>query len=65
MKRLVRTLEFTGLTPAQSAAVIGLFWFTLIGALALAWAFRRWNRRQSHRKAVKQVLADMATRNRP
>lgn len=34
-----------GLSPAQCAAVAGVFIFTLIGALLLAWAFRRWNAR--------------------
>lgn len=32
-----------GLTPWQIAAVMAVFVLTLIGALALAWAFRRWN----------------------
>ena len=34
-----------GLTPTQIACVLALFVFTLIGALALAWGFRKWNSR--------------------
>lgn len=34
-----------GLTPPQAAAVVAVFFVTLIGALLLAWAFRRWNGR--------------------
>lgn len=36
-----------GLSPAQASAVVAVFFVTLIGALILAWAFRRWNRRQA------------------
>ncbi len=34
-----------GLTPLQAAIVAAVFIGTAIGALALAWAFRRWNAR--------------------
>lgn len=34
-----------GLGPLQVSAVLGVFVFTLIGAIALAWAFRKWNGR--------------------
>lgn len=36
-----------GLTPTQIAAVMAMFILTLIGALALAAAFRWWNARGS------------------
>jgi ABC-type amino acid transport system permease subunit len=36
-----------GLTPSQIVAVVAVFFVTLIGALLLAWALRRWNGRQS------------------
>ena len=36
-----------GLKSRQITAVTCLFWFTLIGALLLAWAFRCWNARGS------------------
>ena len=34
-----------GLSPAQAAAVFATFFATLIGAILLAWVFRRWNAR--------------------
>jgi hypothetical protein len=34
-----------GLTPWQIAAVMAVFVLTLIGALALAFVFHRWNER--------------------
>ena len=34
-----------GLSPAQATAVVVTFFATLIGAIALAWVFRRWNAR--------------------
>jgi hypothetical protein len=34
-----------GLTPPQLALVTLVFVFTLVGALGLAFALRRWNRR--------------------
>ncbi len=32
-----------GLTPVQASIVLAVFIFTLIGAIAVAYAFRRWN----------------------
>jgi hypothetical protein len=34
-----------GLNARQATAVTILVWFTLIGAVALAFVFRRWNMR--------------------
>lgn len=34
-----------GLTPTQVAIVAGVFWFTLIGAVVLAFGMRWWNAR--------------------
>ena len=48
-----------GLTPSQGAAVMAVFWFSLIAAVALAYAFRKWNRRSAHRRAVKRALRAM------
>jgi hypothetical protein len=42
MKRLTM-----GLSPAQCAIVLGVFAFTLIGAIAVAFAMRRWNARRA------------------
>ena len=36
-----------GLTPPQLAAVGAVFIVTLIGAILLAWALRRYNRRRA------------------
>jgi hypothetical protein len=36
-----------GLSPAQIAAVTAVFFVTAIGALLLAIAFRRWNKRNA------------------
>lgn len=37
-----------GLSPQQAATVISMATFvTVIGALILAWAFRRWNARKA------------------
>jgi len=33
-----------GLTARQIAAVSFIFWFTLLGAVTLAWAFQRQNK---------------------
>lgn len=42
MKRLLFDL-----TPAQASAVVALFFATSIGALLLAWGFRRYNNRKT------------------
>jgi len=36
-----------GLSPAQITCVTALFFATSIGALVLAWGFRKWNLRGS------------------
>lgn len=41
-----------GLTPPQIAAVGAVLIVTLIGALLLAWAFRRWNNRASRQHTI-------------
>lgn len=40
MKRLLFDLS-----PMQASAVVALFFATSIGALVLAWGFRKWNLR--------------------
>lgn len=36
-----------GLTPPQCACVLAMFMVTLVGAIALAMAFRLWNARRT------------------
>lgn len=52
-------LSLQGLSPSQIATVAVTFWFSLIAAVALAYAFRKWNRRSAHRRAVKRALQAM------
>ena len=44
MTRLLHRITL-GLTPAQIACCVALFMLTSIGAIALAWWFRRSNRK--------------------
>jgi hypothetical protein len=34
-----------GLHPWQCAAVVAVFFLTLVGAILMAWGFRKWNTR--------------------
>lgn len=44
MRELANKLT-RGLTPAQVTTVLCVLLFTLLGAIALAWVFVRWNGR--------------------
>jgi len=35
-----------GLHPWQSATVVAVFFLTLVGAILVAWGFRKWNNRK-------------------
>jgi predicted membrane channel-forming protein YqfA (hemolysin III family) len=47
-----------GLTPWQAAAVMSVFFLTLIGALALAFVFHRWNER-GHPAGISRAASNL------
>lgn len=49
-----------GLSPAQTAFVVGAFMLSAFFAFGVAFALRRWNRFAGHRRIVRARLAEIA-----